>query len=63
MDIADIAQELEDLHRKASLSAVKKYSGVSALRCVDCDDDIPEARRVSIPGCQRCTFCQSIVER
>ncbi len=32
--------------------------GESALRCEDCDADIPEARRVAIPGVQRCVGCQ-----
>lgn len=27
--------------------------------CVDCDDEIPEKRRLLVKGCQRCVSCQS----
>ena len=31
----------------------------SATACIDCDDPIPEARRLAIPGVQLCVECQS----
>jgi len=30
----------------------------SATECVECGDDIPEARQKAIPGVQLCTYCQ-----
>ncbi len=31
------------------------YTGIY---CMDCDDEIPEARRKAMPGCCRCVDCQ-----
>lgn len=30
--------------------------------CIDCDEEIPEARRRAVPGCKRCVDCQSLHE-
>ncbi len=35
----------------------------SAEECQDCGDEIPEQRRITIRGVQRCTHCQEIFER
>jgi phage/conjugal plasmid C-4 type zinc finger TraR family protein len=35
----------------------------SAEYCEDCGDEIPEARRQAVRGCQRCVFCQEKLER
>ena len=35
----------------------------SAEFCQDCGDEIPQARRDAVLGCQRCVFCQEIYER
>ena len=37
-------------------------SGDSALTCVECDREIPEARRKALPGVQLCIACQTIRE-
>lgn len=59
MDIIDNASALEDLHRDAALSMHRiDHSAVSAERCVDCGESIPELRRVNVPGCKRCASCQ-----
>lgn len=34
-------------------------TGVSLEFCVDCDEEIPEARRIAIKGCRYCVLCQS----
>lgn len=31
--------------------------------CVDCDDEIPVARRRALPGVRRCVQCQSKIDR
>lgn len=36
--------------------------GVSAKQCIDCDADIPEARRKALPGVQLCVACQALRE-
>lgn len=34
-------------------------TGVSAKYCVECDEEIPEARRKAVPGVSTCVACQS----
>jgi phage/conjugal plasmid C-4 type zinc finger TraR family protein len=34
----------------------------SNLYCIDCEEEIPEARRRAVPGCRRCVDCQSLHE-
>ncbi len=58
-DFADDASAVEELQRNAALSAHRiNRDAVSATHCSDCGDDIPELRRVKVPGCQRCASCQ-----
>jgi len=35
----------------------------SAEECEDCGDEIPEARRLAVPGCKLCIFCKEKQER
>ncbi len=37
-------------------------TGESRRDCVDCGEDIPEARRNAIPGVQRCISCQEATD-
>ena len=58
-DFADDASAVEELQRNAALSAHRiNHDAVSATHCEDCGEDIPELRRVKVPGCQRCASCQ-----
>lgn len=41
------------------LSARRGPMGESASHCADCDEPIPEARRVAIPGVKLCIECQT----
>ncbi len=34
-------------------------TGESALYCVVCEEEIPEARRLAVPGVKTCVHCQS----
>ena len=52
---------LRDQVRRAGL--VGKTMADSATECIDCDAQIPEARRWAMPGCQRCVKCQSTFEQ
>ena len=62
-DIIDQANELVE-HRLQL--AIQKHridqNAVSAEHCSECEEDIPEARRVAMPGCKTCTSCQEILE-
>lgn len=62
-DELDAAQEYEERVRAAGIEACRiNHSAVSAEKCIDCGDAIPELRRVKVPGCQRCASCQSDFE-
>ncbi|WP_273968096.1 TraR/DksA family transcriptional regulator [Enterobacter cancerogenus] len=63
MDIIDTAAEIEELQRNAALSAHRlNRNSVSAERCEECDEPIPEPRRAAVPGCQTCAECQGVIE-
>ncbi|MFT6775888.1 MAG: phage/conjugal plasmid C-4 type zinc finger TraR family protein [Paracoccaceae bacterium] len=49
---ASIAEELE------RMQARRPPVGVSLPRCADCDEPIPEARRIAVPGVKLCIDCQ-----
>ncbi|HEY0974363.1 MAG TPA: DksA/TraR family C4-type zinc finger protein [Solimonas sp.] len=38
-------------------------AGPSLRHCVECGDDIPEARRLAIPGVRLCVPCQQAQDR
>ncbi|HFN3648897.1 TraR/DksA family transcriptional regulator [Enterobacter hormaechei] len=62
-DIIDTAAEIEELQRNAALSAHRvNRNAVSAGRCEECGEDIPEPRRAAVPGCQTCAECQGVIE-
>ena len=51
-----------------NMSAIAKIqsrlpTGPSADECEDCGDEIPENRKIAVPGCSRCIHCQSVFER
>lgn len=39
------------------------HSAVSATHCEECGIEIPEARRIAVPGCTMCIDCMEISER
>ena len=62
-DIIDNASALEDLQRDAALSMHRiNRNAVSANHCESCGEDIPEPRRVAVPGCKTCSDCQRLIE-
>jgi len=65
VDVADFAAEAEEGFRALALAQVARHAprGVSAFHCADCGDEIPEARRLAVRGCSRCTDCQDMKER
>ena len=62
-DFADDASAVEELQREAALSAHRiNRDAVSATHCVECGDELPEARRKAYPGCTMCVDCQGEME-
>lgn len=37
-------------------------SGPGLRECEDCGDEIPEARRLAVPGVRRCVGCQTALD-
>lgn len=63
MDIIDNGSELEELHRNAALSRTRmQINSASTTHCRECEEPLPEARRIAIPGCQLCTSCKGVEE-
>jgi len=50
---ASLADEL------ARMKARRQPVGESLTHCAECDEEIPEARRVALPGVKLCIDCQS----
>lgn len=50
--IAAVRKRLAEQAREPSLS-----------ECNECGDEIPEARRLAIPGCKLCVYCKQKQER
>ncbi|EFL6449071.1 TraR/DksA family transcriptional regulator [Escherichia coli] len=62
-DTIDAASELEELQRQTAIQAHRiNHNAVSAEHCEECGEDIPQARRIAVPGCQTCAECQGIIE-
>lgn len=60
MELAQSRIERTVADRVAAITAKPKRE--SAEHCVDCGTDIPEARRLMVPGVIRCTSCQTLIE-
>jgi phage/conjugal plasmid C-4 type zinc finger TraR family protein len=67
MDQFDRAQELDAHYRDQALAIHKRAASsgprTSRTNCVDCEEEIPQARRIAAPGCLRCLECATLVER
>ncbi|MBG5929610.1 TraR/DksA C4-type zinc finger protein [Providencia rettgeri] len=56
-DEIDVSQAESDFLLSLRLSQRAQYQGQSAIMCVECGDNIPLARRIALPGVQRCVGC------
>ena len=56
-DFIDRMVDNESLILNARIANRVKYRGVSATNCVECDEPIPEGRRVALPGVKKCVEC------
>ena len=61
-DIADQAQEVEEMQRKAALAGRTAFHGDTADNCVECGVQIPSARQIALPGVQTCVDCAQLLE-
>lgn len=58
-DFIDETSEREEAVCQATIASRVRYTGVSAVRCVECNEPIPEGRRVAVPGVKLCVECAS----
>ena len=58
-------QEQIDATVKDAVERAKSQlpAGPSLLRCAECGADIPEARRVALPGVRLCLVCQDQMDK
>jgi len=63
-DNADWAAELEEIVLGDQITKARGDTTAtvddSAVECIDCFEDIPQARREAKPGCTRCIDCQEL---
>lgn len=64
-DEADLGNESAEMHLRLALGRclddIDDYGGSDL--CIQCGAEIPEARRIAVPGCKRCLACQIDFER
>ncbi|WP_236208973.1 TraR/DksA C4-type zinc finger protein [Pseudomonas tohonis] len=58
----ELAQRLQDERLQQAIDSRVQYQGESAEDCDSCGTDIPEARRLAVPGCRFCVDCQGLLE-
>lgn len=56
------AQRLQEERLQQAIANRVQYQGESAEDCDSCGVEIPQARRLAVPGCQHCVDCQSLRE-
>jgi phage/conjugal plasmid C-4 type zinc finger TraR family protein len=60
--IYELAQASEEARVQAAIANRVQYRGESATECDSCEVEIPEARRIAVPGCRYCVDCQARAE-
>lgn len=58
----EMAEQAQAERLQQAIDSRVRYQGVSATECDNCGDDIPEARRLAVPGCRLCVECQGLQE-
>lgn len=62
-ELIDQASALEEMMREHAIQAHRiNRDAVSATHCVECGEELPEARRKAYPGCTMCVDCQGEME-
>jgi phage/conjugal plasmid C-4 type zinc finger TraR family protein len=64
-DVIDRAQEIDERIRESREAArlAKQPRGESYTHCLECGREIPEERRLAVPGVELCVPCQEETER
>ena len=56
------ARDIEQFTIQNAMDNRVRYVGTSAPECEECGDDIPEARRNTLPGVKTCVYCAAAKE-
>ena len=56
-DELEQASDLEEMLRSQAIDNRVRYVGISATRCSECWELIPQGRRDAVPGCKQCVEC------
>ena len=59
----ELAQRQQEAQLQQAIARRVQYKGESAEECDDCGVEIPQARRLAVPGCRFCVDCQGLMER
>ena len=61
---AQIQSLVSDMNAVAAvrLKVAEQAKKPSEKFCVECGEEIPEARRLAVPGVQLCIYCQELKE-
>lgn len=59
----EMAQRMQETQLQQAIDNRVQYQGESAVACDACDEEIPQARRLAVPGCRFCVDCQGLRER
>lgn len=63
-DVIDLANELAEWQLEQALRVHRPAPAEEGTsECDECGDDIPDARRVAVPGVRLCIDCQKVEER
>lgn len=59
--LLDAEMDRQERERQDRISRMQ-MRGVSRTHCAECDDEIPQARQVAVPGVRLCIDCQQLGE-
>ncbi|KAF1312717.1 hypothetical protein BLX42_01850 [Pseudomonas sp. SG-MS2] len=59
----ELAQRQQEAQLQRAIDGRVQYKGESAEECDSCEVEIPQARRLAVPGCRFCVDCQGLLER
>ena len=62
-DVEDTIDPLEKMLEARAAEARMRALQPSRTRCEECDDAIPEPRRLVLPGVRLCVHCQEYLDR
>lgn len=60
-DLLDMEMDLQERERQDRISRMQ-LKGSSRTHCVECDEEIPQARQQAIRGATLCVDCQELSE-